>query len=95
MDTEFITIDILQSNQKHDREHGNPFEYQMTRTRSAWNTSKMAVRKKLTDKQIDKYAASGHYSQELKDARKQIAASRKRKRDGNFNLEDGRLIYVP
>jgi len=72
----------------------NPAHY---RIRSAWNPAKLSVRRRLTDKQIEKYQKLGYYSAEIKQARRDLAKLRENKktRVGNFLHGDGGLIYSP
>lgn len=91
--------DVPASNDRHDREHGNPYEFNETRIRSGWNEHHMARRAKLTDKKIKHYQDLGYYSADFKEARRELwekkAARRAAKRDGNFDLVEGRMIYRP
>lgn len=97
-DSSFQLPDVAGSNARHDREHGDYRDYNDTRIRSAWNEARLMRRRPLTDKQIRKYEALGYYSSEFRDARRALqdrkSASRAR-REGNFDLVDGRMIYNP
>ena len=62
--------------------------------RSSWKPEKLLARGPLTDKQIDRYAKVGWYSAEFKKARLEIMKAKER-RDGNFLLQDGRMIFSP
>lgn len=67
--------------------------------RSSWNSSKLVVRKPLTDQQIARYQKRGWYDESFREARRELMAkkaAKRRKREGNFLLaEDGRPIYSP
>lgn len=65
------------------------------RIKSGWNESLFLFKGKLTDKAIAKYQAQGYYDQDLKDARAKLRKMRKARRDGNFDMVDGRMIYRP
>lgn len=95
MDTEFFTPDIAKANLRHDIEHGDPHAFNESRTRCGWNTAQMGCRTLLTDRQIVKYAKAGYYSAEFREARKKFNEKKQRKRQGNFTMEGGRLIYSP
>lgn len=52
----------------------------------------------LTDRKIERYREQGYYSAEFREARRQhweSKAKKQRKRDGNFTIDGGRLIYTP
>lgn len=90
--------DVNESNRRHDQQHGDPYQYNQTRTRCGWNTATMSRKGKLTDKTIQKYQEQGFYSAEYKAARRELAEKRSKKRvvrDGNFDIVDGRMIYRP
>lgn len=64
--------------------------------RSGWNISTMLRRGPLTDKKIEKYRKLGYYSNEFRQARKDLMKRKQEKREGNFRVEkDGRMIYDP
>lgn len=69
--------------------------------RSSWNPTKLLMRGKLTDKQIDAYAKAGWYSPAFREARREAwqrqQAKRidRAKRSGNFLVVDGRMIFSP
>ncbi len=47
----------------------------------------------LTDAQIEKYEEKGYYSEEFHLARKEFQERKNRRQSGNFDEQDGRLIY--
>jgi len=67
--------------------------------RTSWNPTRLLIRGKLTDKAIEKYRAKGWYSQEFKDARRELMLKKQSKRanrDGSYLIaDDGRMIYSP
>lgn len=81
--------------------HQGPFDYQSQQPiRSSWNESKYLIRGPLTDKKIDFYRKRGWYDPEFQEARRELMAKKKAKRDakrdGSFlKMPDGRLIYSP
>ena len=88
-----ILESIEDANRRHDAQHGNPYDYQLSRIRCAWNEGRVVQKKPLTDKAIEKYIKAGYYTGEFKEARRELM-KRKGKRTGNFEkAEDGRLIY--
>lgn len=67
--------------------------------RTSWNSTRFLIRGKLTDKAIEKYREKGWYSQEFRDARRELMQkkqAKRAKRDGSFLITDeGRMIYSP
>ena len=77
-----------------------PFEFDRRPSiRSSWNEARLSVRKRLTDRKIAEYERRGFYSEEYREARRELwakqAAKRQSLRNGNFVERDGRLIYSP
>lgn len=83
--------ELRAANARHDAELGalgiDP--YCPVRVRSGWNAQAMAGRGTLTDTKIFKYEQAGYYSAEYKAARKALMD----KKNPNFEIRDGRLIY--
>lgn len=76
----------------------NDFKAPIRPVRSSWKESMFLMKGPLTDKQIEKYAAKGYYSEEYRSARRQLIEHKKQKqqeREGNFLLQEGRMIYAP
>ncbi len=76
------------------------FRAPQTPIRSTWNEARLLMRGRLTDKLISKYQRKGYYSHEFKEARRELMAKKKARRDavrsGNFlTTSDGRLVYSP
>ena len=91
-------IDIAEANRRHDQEHGPVRDFADSRIRSAWNGSMLTRGKRLTDSVITKRAKQGWYSEELKTLRRerwQKRIAKAAKREGNFELREGRMIYKP
>lgn len=66
--------------------------------RSGWREDHLLLRGPLTDKKIERYRRRGRYSPEFARARRDLIARKKakaQKRDGNFIVRDGRMIYSP
>lgn len=97
--TEILALpDIAASNARHDREHGDFRDFNETRVPCAWNPARLSRRAKLTDKKIEQYQEQGYYSADFREARRQLwekKAAKRIKRDGNFDIVDGRMIYRP
>lgn len=70
------TDDIIKANNRFDQIHGNPYEYAQSRIKSGWNESRIAIRGKLTDRQISKYAKLGRYTEQYKEALRALASRR-------------------
>jgi len=90
--------ELRAANLKHDLEHGDVGEYSSQRIRSAWSEGRLIGRGPLTDKKIAKYDKAGWFSAEFKEARKRLMVkkqSARARRDGNFDIVDGRMIYRP
>ncbi len=88
--------EILEANRRWDRENGNP--YHAKKVKPAWNENRLLRRGKLTDKAIKKYMQLGYYSAELREARKELQRkkqARRDKREGNFDVREGRMIFNP
>lgn len=82
--------EITLANKRHDAIHGRVG--QKPAIRSTWNSGNLTRGKYLTDRKIETYQAEGHYSPELREARKALR-EKKAKRTGNFIEVEGRLIY--
>lgn len=69
------------------------------RLKSSWNPGRFLVGKKLTDRRIEQYRKAGWYSEEFREARRELMAKNRVKRavrEGSFlKQQDGRLIYAP
>lgn len=67
--------------------------------KSSWNEAKLVIRGQLTDKKIAQYAKRGFYDEDFREARRELWAKRKARREGarqgSFIERDGRLIYSP
>jgi len=90
--------DITEANRRYDKQHGEPRLYQRNRVSSTWNESRLRLGSPLTDKRIAKYAREGWYSADFRLARRELwakQAQKRAKREGNFDIVDGRLIYRP
>jgi hypothetical protein len=90
--------ELRAANERHDLEHGDLREFSSQRIRSSWSEGRLVGRGPLTDKKIAKYAKAGWFSADFKEARRSLMlkkhAQRKR-REGNFDIVDGRMIYRP
>ncbi len=62
--------------------------------RSGWNEAMLLRGRKLTDADIRRYERKGWYSEELRQARRDLQPKRT-KRSGNFLERDGKLIFAP
>ncbi len=97
--TTFSLPDVAQSNDRHDQEHGDPYDFNENRVPSGWNEAKLMRRAPLTDRKIAEYEKRGYYSQEYRQARRDLQQRKEAKRmqrQGNFDISsDGRLIYRP
>ena len=75
------------------------FHYSGGRIRPSWNEAQLMRKGKLTDKRIEYYRKRGYYSAEYRQARKkkqELKSFRKNmERQGNFIVDDGRMIYSP
>lgn len=90
--------ELAAANARHDREHGGSKEFAQSRIRSSWNEGRLVGRGPLTDKKIARYAKAGWFSLEFRQARRDFQArkqARRAKREGNFDVIDGRFIYRP
>lgn len=95
---ELITPESIEAaNRRHDLQHGDPQQFNQSRTRSGWNTDQMSIKGELTDRAIKRYSEAGYYSDELKKARELYQAKKRgnRRREGNFDIVEGRLVYRP
>lgn len=66
--------------------------------RSGWNDSIFLFNGPLTDRRIEEYRKRGYYDPAFREARKEAWArkeARRTRRDGNFDLIDGRMVYRP
>lgn len=73
-----------------------PFDFDYRpHLRSSWNQARLVVGKKLTDRKIRQYEQRGYYSNEFRQARREAWERKQSKREGNFTLRDGRMIYSP
>lgn len=66
--------------------------------RSGWNVAALIMRGPLTDRKIDAYAKRGYYADDFRAARRELwekKAAARSKREGNFERQDGRLIFRP
>lgn len=63
--------------------------------KNGWNTTAMLIRGRLTDKKIEHYRKHGWYSQQFKDARRELMQKKRSRRSGAFLEHEGRLIYSP
>ena len=88
-----VVLEQLPDNARFDREHDRTFAF--SRIHCAFRPDQLIRKGKLTDKKIAKYEASGYYSDDFRQARKQLW-QKKSQRRGNFDLtDDGRMIYRP
>lgn len=89
--------EIAEANRRHDQEHGNPFDYNLTKVSPGWKEARVLVRGALTDRQIEKYAEMGYFTEEFKELRRKLQAKKRgqRSREGNFDIVEGRLVYRP
>lgn len=76
-----------------------PFQFdRRSPVKPSWNTTNMLVRGKLTDRKIAEYEKRGWYSQEFREARRELMAKKTAKtlkREGSFLKDGDRLIYSP
>lgn len=88
---------IAAANREHDLKHGPLSQFAAARIRPSWNESRLAMRRALTDSQIDKYEKLGWFSEDFKRQRFLLAEKRRgrHQREGNFDIVEGRLIYRP
>jgi hypothetical protein len=73
-------------------------EFERGRLPSTWRSAGLVRRGLLTDRKISQYIKAGWYSAEFRKARKDFTARRnsaRLKRQGNFDIIEGRLIYRP
>lgn len=89
--------EIAQANLIHDMQHGDPIEYQLQRVPCSFKEQKLILRGPLTDRKIKSYAKQGYFTQEFNDQRKEYWAKKRgqRRREGNFDIVEGRLVYRP
>ena len=71
------------------------FDNRQGHVRSGWNVTAMLIRGRLTDKKIAAYERRGWYSAEYRSARRELMEKKKVRREGNFSLREGRMIYSP
>ncbi len=97
--TTFALPDVAASNDRHDHEHGDPYDFNENRVPSGWNEARLMRRAPLTDRKIARYEKLGYYSPEYRAARRELQerkAFKRHMRQGNFDVaEGGRLIYRP
>ncbi len=95
----FALPDVAASNDRHDAQHGDPYDFNENRVPSGWNEAKLMRLAPLTDRKIDRYEKLGYYSPEYRAARRELQerkAAKRANRQGNFDIaSDGRLIYRP
>ena len=101
-DRDYISPEILAANDRFDREHPDWKREARSELRPGYREYLLMRRGKLTDKQITKYQALGWYSDAFREARRERVAKKTArsqaylaKREGNFTLTNGRMIYNP
>jgi len=66
--------------------------------RTSWNETRLLMRGPLTDRKITQYAKAGYYSDAFREARREMwqrKAAKQARREGNFLVSEGRLIFSP
>ncbi len=98
----FSIPDVAESNLRYDRQNPNWRELACSTIRPGFREAMLLRRGPLTDKQISKYQAQGWYTAEFKEARRSLMDKKTAKtqaylakREGNFTLTNGRLVYNP
>lgn len=88
--------EVAEANRRHDQTQHQQSMDPAVRLRSTWRETITCG--ELTDRKIDTYIQQGFYSDEFRAKRREVAAKKaalRKKRQGNFEVRDGRLIYSP